>query len=126
MLTVDMVGPSPSKERAVILVSPGRSNTIFPVRDADEMSAYLCAQAVLSPVARLVSDAADWLGDHVSDKAQGEAFLRLLVASNLSAIACEPLLEALNAPGGYNQRLRLHMEAQGMTSALKTGLTNMV
>lgn len=103
----------------------GARNSIFPVRDADEMAAYLSAQAVLSPVARMVGDAADWLGDRVSDKSQGEAFLRQLVASNLSATACEALIEALNTPGGYNQRLRLHMEAQGMTAALMTGLSKM-
>lgn len=103
----------------------GIRNSIFPVRDADEMAAYLSAQAVLSPVARMVSDAAEWLGNRVSDKTQGEAFLRELVASNLSATACEPLIEALNTPGGYNQRLRLHMEAQGMTAALKNGLDKM-
>ncbi|MFN3211177.1 MAG: NAD(P)-binding domain-containing protein [Roseovarius sp.] len=103
----------------------GARNSIFPVRDADEMAAYLRAQAVLSPVARMVGDASDWLGDRVSDKSQGEAFLRELVASNLSTIACEPLIEALNAPGGYNQRLRLHMEAQEMTAALKNGLSKM-
>ena len=103
----------------------GTRNSIFPVRNADEMAAYLCAQAVLSPVARMVNDAADWLGDRVSDKTQGEAFLRELVASNLSRIACGPLIDALNAPGGYNQRLRLHMEAEGMTAALKDGLCKM-
>ena len=103
----------------------GSRNSVFPVRDGDEMAAYLCAQAVLSPVARMVGDAADWLGERVSDKSQGEAFLRELVASNLSAIACEPLIEALNAPDGYNQRLRLHMEAQGITTALKDGLEKM-
>jgi len=103
----------------------GTRNSIFLVRDANEMAAYLSAQAVLSAVARMVGDAADWLGDRVSDKNQGEAFLRELVASNLSATACESLIEALNTPGGYNQRLRLHMEAQGMTSALKNGLSKM-
>jgi len=103
----------------------GRRNSIFPLRNAEELAAYLCAQAVLSPVARMVGDAAGWLGDRVSDKAQGEAFLRTLIASNLSAIACEPLIEALNTPGGYNQKLRLHMEAQGMGAALKSGLTKL-
>ena len=95
-----------------------------PISGVEEMAAYLCAQAVLSPVARMVGDAADWLGDRVSDKNQGEEFLRELIASNLSAIACDPLIEALNAPGGYNQRLRLHMEALGITKALKNGLDN--
>lgn len=104
----------------------GDRNSIFPLQSADEMVSYLCAQAVLSPVASMVADAADWLGERVSDTAQGEAFLRMLVASNLSAMACEPLIEALNAPGGYNQRLRLHIEAQGMGAALKKGLTGML
>lgn len=103
----------------------GARNSIYPVRDADEMAAYLCAQAVLSPVARMVSDAAVWLGERVADEAQGEAFLRELVASNLSTTACGPLIEALNTPGGFNQRLRLHMEAQGMTKALRDGLSKM-
>jgi pyrroline-5-carboxylate reductase len=62
----------------------GARNSIFPLRDGAEMAAYLCAQAVLSPVARLINDTADWLGERVSNKEQGEAFLRELVASNLS------------------------------------------
>jgi pyrroline-5-carboxylate reductase len=100
----------------------GDRNSIFSLKDTNEMAAYLCAQAVLSPVARLVNDAAKWLGKRVSDEAQGEAFLRALVASNLSEIESAALIEALNAPGGYNQRLRLHMEASGLGEALRRGL----
>ncbi|WP_434051204.1 MAG: NAD(P)-binding domain-containing protein [Roseibium sp.] len=100
----------------------GSRNSIFVLENPDEMAAYLCAQAVLSPVVRMVSDAADWLGDRVSDKEQGETFLRELVASNLANSACKPLIEALNTPGGYNQRLRLHMEASGVGETLKAGL----
>ena len=103
----------------------GGRNTIFALKDGAELAAYLSAQAVLSPVARMIGDASDWLGQRVSDRAQGEAFLRMLVASNLSAIECAPLIEALNAPGGYNQRLRLHMEKSGMSDALKAGLTKL-
>lgn len=103
----------------------GSRNTIFPVRDADEMAAYLCAQAVLSPVARMIDDAANWLGERVSNTEQGEVFLRVLVASNLSTTECGSLIEALNTPEGYNQRLRLHMEAQGMSADIKSGLTNL-
>ena len=103
----------------------GGRNTIFALNSAEEMAAYLCAQAVLSPAVRMVGDAADWLGERVADRTQGEAFLRMLVASNLSDIECGPLIEALNAPGGYNQRLRLHMEASGMGDALKAGLTEL-
>ena len=100
-------------------------NSVYSLKSSDEMAAYLCAQAVLSPVARMVSDAAEWLGERGADRVQGEAFLRELVASNLSEIECGPLIEALNAPGGYNQRLRLHMEASGMGEALRAGLKDL-
>ena len=100
----------------------GARNSIFPLRDGAEMAAYLCAQAVLSPVARLINDTAEWLGERVSNKEQGEAFLRELVASNLSETGSAALIEALNTPGGFNQRLRLHMEASGMPEALRDGL----
>ena len=50
---------------------------------------------------------------------EGETFLRALVASNLSEIESAALIEALNAPGGYNQRLRLHMEASGCVIHLR-------
>lgn len=103
----------------------GARNIVFPLKDAREMAAYLCAQAVLSPVARMVNDATEWLGKRVSDEAQGEAFLRALVASNLSESESAALIEALNTPGGYNQRLRLHMEASGMGEALRRGLNEL-
>lgn len=100
----------------------GSRNTVFPLKNNDEMAAYLCAQAVLSPVALMIADTADWLGKQVPDKSQGEAFLRALVTSNLSHTECDALIEALNAPGGYNQKLRLHMEAQGISEKLRAGL----
>lgn len=100
----------------------GGRNSIFALNDAGEMAAYLCAQAILSPVARMVSEASSWLGERVADEKQGEAFLRTLVASNLSELECAPLIKALNAPGGYNQRLRLHMEETGMCEEVRRGL----
>ena len=103
----------------------GAKNSIFALKNKDEMAAYLCAQALLSPVARMISDAANWLRDRGADKAQGEAFLRALIASNLSQSECDPLIEALNTPGGYNQRLRLHMEANGISEAVRAGLDDL-
>lgn len=100
----------------------GARNTVFALKDDAEMQAYICAQAVLSPVAAMVGQAADWLGQRVDDRAQGEAFLRMLVASSLAETGCEDLVEALNTPGGYNQRLRLHMEEQGVGAMLVSGL----
>ena len=51
-----------------------------------------------------------------------DAFLRMLVASSLADTGCTELIEALNTPGGYNQRLRLHMEECGMGQSLAEGL----
>ena len=108
-------------DRAIVSAIFGDRNTIYSLQSADELSAYLCAQAVLSPVARMIGDAADWLGQHVADPTQAEAFLRDLITCNLATTPCDDLIAALNTPGGYNQRLRLHMEASGMTAALKSG-----
>lgn len=103
----------------------GVKNSVFELKNAEEMNAFLSAQAVLSPVARMVEEAADWLGHRVSDPAMGEEFLRVLVASSLENTTCTPLIEALNTPGGYNQRLRVHMENEGMRQALVRGLDDL-
>ncbi len=101
----------------------GRRNAVFGLATREEMQAHLCAQAVLSPIARMLDDAATWLGPRVADPAQGEAFLRALVSSSLGGgLTAAALIDALNTPGGYNQRLRLAMEASGMGTALATGL----
>ncbi|MDZ4134951.1 MAG: pyrroline-5-carboxylate reductase, partial [Paracoccaceae bacterium] len=95
------------------------ANTVYALRDAAELEAYLCAQAVLSPAVQMVGAAAEWLG---GENAQGEAFLRHLMGSSLLSGACAPMLDALNTEGGYNQRLRQHMEGAGMREALSEGL----
>ncbi|WP_300549083.1 NAD(P)-binding domain-containing protein [Roseovarius sp.] len=100
-------------------------NQVFALRDAAELDAYLCAQAVLSPAVRLVGQSADWLATRGADRDQGEAFLRALVGSSLLSGPCGPLLDALNTPGGYNQRLRQHMDAAGMGDGLAEGLNRL-
>lgn len=109
-------------ETALLETLFGARNRIFALRDADELSAYLCAQAVLSPVAQMVETAGDWLGSRTGDPAQGEAFLRMLIASSLHNTPAAALIEALNTEGGYNQRLRQHMERAGTEDALRAGL----
>ncbi|WP_299616432.1 NAD(P)-binding domain-containing protein [uncultured Tateyamaria sp.] len=119
------VGRSPvlmQGEDALVRDIFGRSNTVYPVNNAAEMAAYLSAQAVLSPVARLVGDAADWMQGKVQDTKQGEGFLRHLVSSSLENADCAALIDALNTEGGFNQRLRQHMEKAGIRTDLKTGL----
>jgi len=100
---------------AVIEALFAPANTVYSLRDRAELEAYLCAQAVLSPAVQMVSGAAEWLGG-------GEAFLRHLVGSSLMSGACQPMLDALNTKGGYNQRLRQHMESAGMRAVLSEGL----
>lgn len=93
-------------------------NRIFEMQSQAQLAAYLSAQAVLSPVAQLVGTAADWLGDGPA----GESFLRLLVTSSLSGQDSAALIAALNTEGGYNQRLRQHMERAGTPETLRAGL----
>lgn len=104
----------------------GARNTIFCMKDSAELQAYLCAQAVLSPVARLVEEGATWLGSHDCDVERGETFLRRLVVSSLSTMSTTDLLKALDTEGGYNQRLRRHMDQAGMGPALYSGLSDLV
>lgn len=100
----------------------GAANTVFEMKDAAALDAYLCAQAVLSPAVLMVARAADWLAGQGVERAEGEAFLRVLVGSSLIAGDCRTTLAALDTPGGYNQRLRLTVERAGLDSALADGL----
>ncbi len=100
-------------------------NLIYTVENQAELDAALAAQAVLSPAVAMVEVASMWLGDRVTDPAAGEAFLRALVGSNLMAGPCAPLLDALNTPGGYNQRLRQHMQGNGTLDHLTEGLNKL-
>ncbi|CUH63941.1 pyrroline-5-carboxylate reductase [Thalassovita gelatinovora] len=103
----------------------GGRNTVYEIRDAGEMAAYLAAQAVLSPAVTLVSDAARWLGARVSDPDQAETFLRHLVGSSLQGSDCAAMLGAIDTPGGYNQLLRNHMQQSGMSNDLIAGLAKL-
>ena len=106
-------------DRAPVDALFGPRNQVFAMRDAAELDAFLCAQAVLSPAAALVGTAAEWLARRGY---QGEEFLRHLVGSSLLDSPTAPLLDALNTAGGYNQRLRHHMDQAGQPQALLGGL----
>ncbi|ASM75632.1 pyrroline-5-carboxylate reductase (plasmid) [Pseudosulfitobacter pseudonitzschiae] len=98
------------------------ANTVYMIKNDAEMAAYISAQAVLSPVARLVEDTTAWLAARVADPERGDAFLRHLVASSLADTPAGKVVEALNTPGGFNQRLRQSLEESGMREALRDGL----
>ncbi len=112
-------------DQALVHALVGGNNSVFMVRDEAELVVYLSAQAVLSPVIKMIDDAAGWLGDRVEDDLQAERFLRVLVGSSALSNTCGSLLEALNTPGGYNQRLREHMSAEGMSDALIEGMNKL-
>ncbi len=98
------------------------ANRVYTLADDAELSNYLAAQAVLLPAVALVAEAAGWLAAQGSDADQGAAFLKHLVGSSLLASDLGPLMADLGTPGGYNARLRDHMEAAGMQDALREGL----
>ena len=100
----------------------GQKHALTILQSQSEINALLCAQAVLSPVAKMIDDTAKWLAENGVEKQRGEPFLRLLVASNLQGLAASDLLESLNTEGGYNQRLRQHMDEAGVPKALYDGL----
>lgn len=51
--------------------------------------------------------------------------MRQLIASSLAASDSDSLVQALSTPGGYNLRLREHMQASGLEEALKRGLDDL-
>lgn len=103
----------------------GTRNAIFELETEAELQNWLCAQAVLSPAVLMIKEAADWLAQQGSDHDKAEQFLRELVASSLVAGPCEPLLRALDTPGGYNQRLREKMVSDGISDSLSDGLNRL-
>lgn len=125
--------PAIAKTRAPLLAWPRSelaeelfaSHDLFTMQSAAEFNALLSAQAVLSPTAQLVATAADWAAGQGASADTAEDFLRKLVAANLSATSLAALMEALNTPGGYNARLREHMDEAGAPAALRAGLSRL-
>ena len=113
-------------DAALIASLFGARNQVFALDNEDELSAYLCAQAVLSPAVSLVGETAAWLSQHANDADKGETFLRTLVGSSLLGSPCEALLQTLDTPGGYNQRLRNHLHDAGMREQLREGLERLL
>lgn len=101
----------------------GQTDSIIPVLDTDELNALLAAQAILSPVAAMVSASAKWVARNGGDADKAEPFLRQLISSSLSGLASDDLISALNTPDGFNQRLRLFFEQNGLTASVDDGLS---
>ena len=98
--------PSP-----VVTALVGARNMVINFDDPAQMAPFMAAQATLSPALKLVATTSDWLANRTGDPAQAETFLTTLIANSMQAAPLSTSLEALDTPGGYNQRLRNHMDA---------------
>lgn len=99
-----------------------KNHDVFSMSSKAEFTAFLSAQAVLSPVAQMLAEATSWAAGQGADAAKAESFLRALVSSNLTADALAPLLKSLSTEGGYNARLRQHLDTTGAYKSLREGL----
>ena len=109
-------------DTALIETLFGARNRVYALASEAELGAWLAAQAVLSPVALMLAETAAWLAPRATDPAAAETFLRDLVGTSLGAGPLADLLAALDTKGGYNQRLRQHLERAGLVRDLRAGL----
>jgi pyrroline-5-carboxylate reductase len=106
----------------------GRSNHVVPVATEADLIPFMAAQALLSPVAKLLDEAANWMAERTNDHAAAERFLRILIGGGLSAGsydrkgALAAMLADLNTEGGFNAELRRHFEKAGVFGVLRQGL----
>ena len=103
----------------------GASDIIISLDNAEELGVFLSAQAILSPAAVMVEQAAAWVESKTGSGEVAEKFLRVLIGSSLSGMKSDDLIEALNTPGGYNQRMRLFFENAGFHDMIKGGLESL-
>jgi pyrroline-5-carboxylate reductase len=106
----------------------GVNNTVISLPSEEALADYLAAQAVLSPILKVLGTSVDWLARKTGDYQSSEKFLRLLVGGSLMAkpMSAEnvlpELIEALNTPGGLNRQFREFMADEGVYDATERGL----
>lgn len=106
----------------------GKTNTVVSLSTEAALSDFLAAQAILSPIVKMLATGADWLAAKTGDYHGAEQFLRLLVGGSLLAKPTSErdvlpaLIAALNTPGGLNRQFREFMEAEGAFASTERGL----
>lgn len=138
--------PSIAQGGSPILIQPksatlealfGDDNRLYAVESDAALQAYMSAQAVLSPVIKLLDETQGWLADRLDEAGQGdalasEAFLRQLVGNSLLARPLSDggvlakLLADLSTPGGFNAELRDVLADAGSFEALQAGLDGLL
>lgn len=106
----------------------GRNNHVFTLPDQAALRSFMAVQALLSPVAKLLEDAATWTALRTGDKDEAERFLRILIGGAICAQPFEQpgallaLLNDLNTKGGLNAELREYFAENGANDVLRRGL----
>ncbi|MCK0101450.1 NAD(P)-binding domain-containing protein [Pseudohalocynthiibacter sp. F2068] len=109
----------------------GERNHIVNLSDEAKLDAYMAAQAVLSPIVKLLEETTNWLADRTGSRADAEQFLRALIGGSLMSQSSEDsnvftaMLEELNTPGGFNAELRELFVEKGVMKTLHAGLAQL-
>ena len=132
--------PAIAKGGSTLLVFPrsatvealfGERNQIVNLSDEDKLNAYMAAQAVLSPVAKILEETTNWLSNRTENRSDAEQFLRVLIGGSLMSRSPEEpnvfsaILEELNTPGGFNAELREFFVENGVMKTLHAGLAQL-
>lgn len=129
--------PAIAKGGSPVLICPpseilaqvfGASNHVVALKDEATLATHMAAQALLSPVAKLLAETADWMARRTGDQAGAERFLRILIGGALTGPdfaqsgVLEALLHDLNTEGGLNAELREFFADNGVFNELVQGL----
>lgn len=106
----------------------GANNHIIEIKDELDLTSYMAAQALMSPVVKQLVETVDWMALRTGDPDGAERFLRILIGGALTAApfdrpgALTGLLQDLNTKGGLNATLREHFGQNGVYDQLRNGL----
>lgn len=109
----------------------GKRNHIVNLPDEAKLDAFMAAQAVLSPIIKILAETTNWLADRTESRADAEQFLRVLIGGSLISRSPEEpnvfgaMLEELNTPGGFNAELREYFVENGVMKTLHAGLAQL-
>jgi len=136
-ITLAIPFPFVGQKDAPILVYPqsdtvkalfGTRNRLFVLENGAQFNAYMSAQAVLSPLLKMLEQTSNWMAQQGVDATDADGFLLSLIAGSLNArppAEKQPfttMLQELNTKGGLNAQLREHLLDAGLNEMLVEGL----
>ena len=136
-ITLAIPFPFVGQKDAPILVYPqsdtvkallGTRNRLFVLENEVQFNAYMSAQAVLSPLLKMLEQTSNWMVQQGVDASDADGFLLTLIAGSLNArppAEKQPfttMLQELNTKGGLNAQLREYLLDAGLNEMLVEGL----